>query len=252
MSLKDIFTNQKPLLSVFTTAGYPELNSTETNILGLEKAGVDFIELGIPFSDPMADGKTIQDASQVALNNGMNLELLLEQLTEIRQKTKIPVILMGYLNPIYIYGMEKLLQFCQAHQVDGLIIPDISLEEYKRSYQAMFEQYGVHFIFLVTTRTEENRLKEIDQLSQAFIYLVSSSAVTGKTSEFSQEQLDAFQRIKQMELNTPIMVGFGIHNPSTFHTVGDYFSGAIVGSAFIRYLAQHPTDFSPFVKGIKG
>jgi tryptophan synthase alpha chain len=250
-NLKQLFINKtSDILSVFVTAGYPNLNSLEKNILELEAAGADLIEVGIPFSDPMADGKTIQDSSEIALKNGMNLTVLLEQLTEVRKKTTIPLVLMGYLNPVYQYGVEKLLQFCKANSIEGMIIPDISLEEYERSYQGLFKKYEVSLIFIITPNTSPNRLKRIDELSTSFIYLVSSASVTGSASEFSKEQLDGFAYIKSQKLISPILVGFGIHNNSTFKKVNEYFHGAIIGSAFIRHLSKSNTRIKDFVDRI--
>jgi tryptophan synthase alpha chain len=250
-NLKQLFINKKSeILSVFVTAGYPNLHSLETNILELEGAGTDLIEVGIPFSDPMADGKTIQDSSEIALKNGMNLTVLVEQLTEIRKKTTIPLVLMGYLNPVYQYGVEKLLQFCKENSIQGMIIPDISLEEYERNYQLLFKKYNVSLVFIVTPHTSTERLKRIDNLSTTFIYLVSSASVTGSASEFSKEQVDGFEYVKAQNLKSPVLVGFGIHNNSTFKTVSQYFYGAIIGSAFIRHLSKSNYRIKDFVDGI--
>jgi len=250
-NLKQLFiTKTSEILSVFVTAGYPKLNSLETTILELEAAGTDLIEVGIPFSDPMADGKTIQDSSEVALENGMNLSVLVDQLTEIRKKTSIPLVLMGYLNPVYQYGVEKLLQFCQENSIEGMIIPDISLEEYERSYQVLFEKYKVSLVFIITPHTSSERLKRIEELSTTFIYLVSSASVTGSSSEFSEEHIKGFEYVKTNTLQTPILVGFGIHNKSTFKKVNEYFNGAIVGSAFIRHLSKLNYKIKDFVDEI--
>lgn len=248
-ALKELFINKpKEILSVFVTAGYPQLNSLESNILELDKSGVDLIEVGIPFSDPMADGKTIQDASEVALSNGMNIPVLLEQLKEIRQKTSIPLVLMGYLNPVYQYGVEKLLQFCKDQNIEGMIIPDISIEEYERNYKSLFELYNVSLVFIATPNTSVERLKKIDELSTSFIYLVSSASVTGAAGEFSEVHTNGFKRVKNVNLNSPILVGFGIHNKSTFETVCSFFNGAIIGSAFIRYLMDSKNKILIFKK----
>jgi len=250
-NLKQLFINKKSeILSVFVTAGYPKLGSLEKNILELEAAGTDLIEVGIPFSDPMADGKTIQYSSEVALENGMNLTVLVKQLIEIRKKTSIPLVLMGYLNPVYQFGVEKLLQFCQDNSIEGMIIPDISLEEYERSYQSLFEKYSVSLVFIITPHTSSERLKRIDKLSTTFIYLVSSTSVTGSASEFSETHLEGFENIKSNTLNTPILVGFGIYNNSTFKKASEYFYGAIIGSAFIRHLSKSKYKIKDFVDEI--
>jgi len=252
-NLKELFVTKKSeILSVFVTAGYPKLNSLETIILELEGAGTDLIEVGIPFSDPLADGKTIQDSSEIALANGMNLTVLVEQLTEIRKKTAIPLVLMGYLNPIYQYGVEKLLQFCQINQIEGMIIPDISIEEYERSYKTLFEKNNVSLVFIVTPHTHSERLKRIDELSTSFIYMVSSASITGVAAEFNEEHCQGFEYIASSNLKSPVLVGFGIHNNSTFKKVNQYFSGAIIGSAFIRHLSKSNHKISHFVDGIVG
>lgn len=249
--LKELFEHKKTnILSVFITAGYPKLNSLESTILELEAAGTDLIEVGIPFSDPMADGKTIQVSSEVALQNGMNLSILTGQLIEIRKKTSIPLVLMGYLNPVYQYGVEKLLQFCQENEIEGMIIPDISLEEYERNYKTRFEHYGVSLIFIVTPHSSPERIKRIDALSTSFVYLVASASVTGGATEFNAEHLKGFEYIKKQNLNSPVLVGFGIHNNSTFKTVNDYFNGAIIGSAFIRYVSHPKQKIKDFVDKI--
>jgi tryptophan synthase alpha chain len=251
-NLKALFNNKKSeILSVFVTAGYPNLKSLESTILELETAGTDLIEVGIPFSDPMADGKTIQDSSEVALANGMNVSVLVEQLAEIRKKTSIPLVLMGYLNPVYQYGVEKLLKFCSANNIEGMIIPDISLEEYERNYKSIFEKYNVSLIFIITPQTSPERLRRIDELSTSFIYMVSSASVTGSASEFGKEHITGFEFIKSQQLISPILVGFGIHNNSTFKKVSEYFSGAIIGSAFIRHLSISNSKIEDFVKNIK-
>jgi len=250
-NLKELFNNKKSeILSVFITAGYPKLNSLETTILELEAAGTDLIEVGIPFSDPMADGKTIQDSSEIALANGMNLAVLVEQLTEFKKKTSIPLVLMGYLNPIYQYGVERLLQFCNENNIEGMIIPDISLEEYERSYKTMFENYNVSLIFIVTPNSSPDRIRRIDNLSTSFIYMVSSASITGSASEFNEEHVKGFEYVKSQNVKSPILVGFGIHNKSTFNKVNEYFNGAIIGSAFIRCMSDSNQKIKNFVDRI--
>jgi len=250
-ALLTVFKNKtKNILSVFITAGYPKLDSLEQIILDLDQSGVDLIEVGIPFSDPLADGKTIQKSSEIALKNGMTLSVLLSQLKQIRTKTDVPIVLMGYFNPVYQFGVEKLLMFCEENSIQGLIIPDISIEEYQRNYQLLFEKYKISLIFIITPNSTPSRLKLIDELSTTFIYLVSSASITGSASEFGAEHIKGFETIQAQKLNTPILVGFGIHNHSTFKTVCSYFYGAIIGSAFIRFITKKEFSVSTFVKQI--
>jgi len=236
--------------SIFLTAGYPKLDSTVKLAIELEKAGADLIELGIPFSDPMADGPVIQESSAIALKNGMTLPLLLEQVKEIKKVVSIPIVLMGYLNPVYQYGLEAFLKACSTIGVDGLILPDLSVEVYERSYQDLFEKYDVPLTFLITPTTSEKRIRKIERHTKTFVYLVSTSSITGKKNEFSEEQIKGFERIKQFNLSVPVLVGFGIHNNKTFSTVCDYFDGAIIGSAFIRSLAKG-TNVNEFIDYVK-
>ncbi len=238
------------ILSIFTTAGYPNIDSTVKTVLDLAKSGVDLIELGIPFSDPMADGPTIQESSEVAIENGMTLNLMFKQVKEIRKSSSIPIIMMGYMNPIFQFGVKEFLEECKKCKIDGLIIPDISVEIYLKDYKTVFEQFEIPMIFLITPNTSLSRIKKIDELSNSFIYLVSTSSVTGKAGEFSQEQIEDFRRISDYTISSPILVGFGIHNAKTFKTVCNYFQGAIIGSEFIRSQRGN-VEVSNFVKEIK-
>ena len=241
------------LLSVYFTAGYPELNSTVNIAEALEKAGADFLEIGFPYSDPVADGPTIQHSSQQALDNGMNLNLLFEQLAELRQRVSIPVLLMGYANPMVQYGVEKFCAKAAEVGVDGVIVPDLPMYEYETLYKDCFIQHNISNIFLVTPQTAEARIRKIDELSNSFIYLLSSAYITGGSLALSYVTESYFKRIKDMELKNPIVIGFGIGNKAAFHKATAYANGAIVGSAFVKLLAEdnYLERIPEFVKGIK-
>lgn len=230
-------TKQERILNVYFTAGYPALNDTVTVMESLQNAGVDLIEVGIPFSDPVADGPTIQESNGVALDNGMTLKLLLEQLEGIREKVKIPFVLMGYINPIVQYGIEAFCAKCQEIEVDGLILPDLPMFEYLDTYKPIFDQHGLYNIFLITPQTSEARIREIDDNSNGFIYMVSSASTTGAKSSISKNQAAYFARIKGMNLKNPTLIGFGISNAETFDKACANANGAIIGSAFIKALA---------------
>ena len=231
---------QKPqgLFSVYFTAGYPNLEDTVPIILELEKNGVDLIEIGMPFSDPLADGPTIQQSSEIAIRNGMTIPKLFEQLQDIRRHTQIPLVLMGYLNPVMQYGVERFCQKAREVGIDGLILPDLPLADYVREYKHTFEANDLSKIFLVTPQTPEGRIREIDAHTNGFLYLVSSAAVTGGTTGQAVANTAYFQRVRQMGLRNPGIIGFGIHNQATFAEACNHASGAIIGSAFIKALAQ--------------
>lgn len=242
----------KKLLSIYFSAGYPNLEDTTTIIQSLEKSGVDMIEIGLPFSDPLADGPTIQESSTLALNNGMTTKLLFEQLKSIRETVKIPLIIMGYFNPILQYGVEAFCKKCQDTGIDGLIIPDLPVDVYNEQYKAIFEKYGLINVFLITPQTSEERINFIDSISNGFIYMVSSASVTGSKSGFGDEQTNYFERIAKMDLKNPQIVGFGISNKDTFTQATKYAKGAIIGSAFIKHLKANGTsDLPSFVNSIK-
>ncbi|MBX2928862.1 MAG: tryptophan synthase subunit alpha [Saprospiraceae bacterium] len=234
-------SGKKNLLSIYFTAGYPALEDTAEIALALAEAGADFIELGMPYSDPLADGTTIQDSSQQAIANGMTMDLLFRQVEDIRRRTDIPLVWMGYLNPVMQYGEERFLQRCAATGIDGLIIPDLPLHEYEANFQPLARQYGLLFNFLITPQTPEPRIREIERLSEGFIYMVSSAAVTGAQAGISAEQIGYFERIGAMGLRRPRLIGFGISDKDTFLTACRYADGAIIGSAFIRALSKGST-----------
>ena len=241
----------KKLLSIYFSAGYPNLNDTVTIIQNLEKNGVDMIEIGLPFSDPLADGPTIQESSTQALYNGMTTKLLFEQLKDIRQAVKIPLIIMGYFNPMLQYGVEEFCQKCAEIGIDGLIIPDLPVDIYAENYKAIFEKYGLLNVFLITPQTSEERIRFIDSVSNGFIYMVSSASVTGSQSGFGNTQEDYFKRIAAMNLKNPQIVGFGINNRETFTQATQYAKGAIIGSAFIKNLTENGvSSIGEFVGGI--
>ena len=225
---------QKGLLSIYYTAGYPSLNDTLKIAETLEQSGADFLEIGFPYSDPVADGPVIQASSKDALDNGMTLAILFDQLKDLRQKVTIPIILMGYVNVVLQFGVEEFCKKCQEVGVDGCIIPDLPMYEYEEMYQDIFEKYGLSNIFLVTPQTSEERIRKIDGLSNAFIYLVSSAATTGVNLSVSESSTAYFKRIADMQLKNPFIIGFGISNQETFEAATKYASGAIIGSAFVK------------------
>jgi tryptophan synthase alpha chain len=248
--------DEKPgqALNVYFTAGFPQLHDTVTILEALQEAGVDLIEIGMPYSDPVADGETIQASNQAALENGMTIRLLLEQLQGIRQKVSVPILLMGYLNPVIQYGMERFCQACQQIGIDGLILPDMPLAEYQEEYKPLFDQYGLFNIFLITPQTSEARIRLIDEISDGFIYMVSSASVTGATSGISEQQEAYFKRIQAMNLRNPRLIGFGISNHETFTRASQYAQGAIIGSAFIKVLQKATDlkrDITDFVNSVK-
>ncbi|MCH4824128.1 tryptophan synthase subunit alpha [Gramella lutea] len=240
------------LLSIYFTAGYPDFEDTVKIIVDLEKSGVDFIEIGLPFSDPLADGPTIQESSTKALKNGMTTSKLFQQLKGIRDKVEIPLIIMGYFNPMLQYGVEKFCQECQEIGIDGLIIPDLPVDVYHEEYKELFEKYGLRNIFLITPQTSEERIKYIDSVSDGFIYMVSSASVTGSTSGFGEETKSYFKRISDLQLKNPQIVGFGIKDKETFNQATQYAKGAIIGSAFIKHLNEHGSSkIASFVENVK-
>ena len=240
------------LLSIYFTAGYPNLGDTVDIIKTLERCGVDMIEIGLPFSDPLADGPTIQASSTKALRNGMTTDILFEQLSGIRDQVKIPLLIMGYFNPMLQYGVEDFCSKCHDIGIDGLIIPDLPLEEYKAHYQEIFEGYGLFNVFLITPQTAEARIREIDAASDGFIYMVSSASTTGTQKGFGQMHMDYFKRVADMTLETPQIVGFGISNKEDFEAATTHSKGAIIGSAFIKSLGKNGiAGIEDFIKRIR-
>lgn len=232
----------KKIRSIYFTAGYPSLNDTVTIIKELEKAGVDMIEIGLPFSDPLADGPVIQESSSKAIENGMTTKLLFEQLKNIRDEVQIPLLIMGYFNPIMQFGVEQFCKKCHEIGIDGLIIPDLPVEIFEEHYKLLFEKYGLNNIFLITPQTTDKRILQIDQLSDSFIYMVSTAAITGGSSEFGKQQTEYFKRIHSMQLKNPQIIGFGIKDKQTFNQALQFQKGAIIGSEFIKYLKENSID----------
>lgn len=238
-NLEKLFQRKsKNLLSVYFTAGYPTFESTGEIIKTLAAHGADMIEIGVPFSDPMADGVVIQQSSTEALRNGMSLKHLLDQVNEVRNCCDIPLILMGYLNPMYQYGIEKLFSRCAEIGIDGMIIPDLPFNEYMANYKTLCEKYNIPLIMLITPETSEERIRLIDQNCGGFIYMVSSASTTGVKDHFTEEQIDYFNTINNMSLSNKRLIGFGISNAKTLNTAQQYSSGAIIGSLFIKCLGR--------------
>ncbi len=250
--IKEKLAENKKLLSIYFTAGYPSLHDTAQIIQDLEKNGVDMIEIGLPFSDPLADGPTIQESSTIALKNGMTTTLLFEQLKDIRKTVNIPLIIMGYFNPMMQYGVEAFCAKCQEIGIDGLIIPDLPVAEYHEHYQETFEKYGLINVFLITPQTSEERIRFIDSVSDGFIYMVSSASTTGAKNTFGDVQQQYFERIDALALKNPQIVGFGISNNETFTQATKTAKGAIIGSAFIKHLTNNGVDtINQFVEEIR-
>lgn len=244
---------KKDILNIYYTAGFPRLEDTLPILGSLQQCGADMVEIGIPFSDSLADGPVIQESNQEALRNGMSLKLLFEQLKDFRQTIHIPVILMGSLNPVLQFGMENFLQACHDTGIDGVILPDLPLAEYEEKYKGLFTYQNVHGVFLVTPETSEERLKEIDSLCRGFIYAVSSSSTTGKEKNIHQQE-NYFKRLQQYDFKNPLLVGFGIKDKDTFDAACKYSNGAVIGTAFIKTLQQNndlDRSISSFIKQIR-
>ena len=239
MMVENRFKKDKKQLSIFITAGFPELNSTGKQILELQAKGVDFIEVGIPFSDPMADGLVIQETSAIALKNGMQMDLLFEQLHSIKDEVKIPLVLMGYLNPVLQYGLDKFLSKCKEMNIESVILPDMSVEIYERFYKDLFDEYGISVSFLITPETDGKRIKKAVEMSQnSFVYLVSQSSITGGDSSITKEMNQKYASVKNLCGEVPLMLGFGIKSKKDIVKAHENCDGAIVGSAYLRALKQ--------------
>src|ERR1700733_5086533 len=237
--LNQLFNTKKDnLLSIYYTAGYPELNTTLDIAEALEKAGVDFLEIGFPYSDPVADGPVIQHSSEIALQNGMSLNLLFEQLKDLRKRVSIPVMLMGSFNPVVQYGVERFCKKAAEVGVDGIIVPDLPIYEYETLYADIFKSNNLSNIFMVTPQTSEERIRKIDELSNSFIYLLSSSSITGTALQLSVNIEDYYKRVKAMSLKNPAIIGFGITDQKSFEKACEYASGAIVGTKFVKLLGE--------------
>jgi tryptophan synthase alpha chain len=243
------------ILSIYFTAGFPALDDTLPILRALQEGGADLVEIGMPFSDPVADGETIQQSNQRALDNGMTLAVLFDQLKTMRETVTLPVLLMGYINPVLQYGVEAFCQKCQEVGVDGLILPDLPLEVYAEEYKPIFDQHGLLNVFLITPQTSEARIRQIDDLTEGFIYMVSSASVTGAKAGISDAQEAYFQRVAGMSLKNPRIVGFGISNRETFEKANRHAHGAIIGSAFVKLLIQRGTSteaISVYLQAVKG
>ena len=250
--INKVFNKKKNLLSIYFTAGFPDINDTLKIIKELDKSQVDMIEIGLPFSDPLADGPTIQKSSEKALSNGMTTNLLFDQLKDLRKISDIPVVIMGYFNPILQYGIEKFCSNCKDVGIDGLIIPDLPADIFKINYKIIFEKYKLNMMFLITPQTSNERINLIDDLSKGFIYMVSSYSVTGAKDSFDKYQIEYFKRIKKLNLSNPLLIGFGISNKKTFQAACQNSNGAIIGSAYIKYIENHGVSKTrDFIKLIK-
>ena len=243
----------EPIFNVYTTAGFPHLEDTMTVLNALQAGGVDIIEVGMPYSDPVADGETIQLSNQAALEQGMSVAHLFEQLKDMRKSITVPVLLMGYINPVLQYGVEAFCAKCAEVGVDGLILPDLPMVEYEASYKAIFEKYGLYNILLITPQTNDERIRHIDSVSKGFIYMVSSASTTGAKTGISADQELYFSRIAAMNLQNPRLIGFGISDSETFTTASNYSNGAIIGSAFIKKVKESKSlsaDIQEYIQSV--
>ena len=252
--IKQLFETKKNILSIYYTAGYPNLKDTIQIAEELEKTGADMLEIGFPYSDPVADGPVIQASSKKSLDQGMTLKMLFEQLKDLRKSVTIPVLLMGYVNPVLQFGVENFCKACAEVGVDGCIVPDLPMVEYEEFYKGCFEEHNLSNVFLITPQTTDERIRKIDGLTNGFIYLLSSSATTGKNLEVGDTTETYFSRIKSMNLKNPTMIGFGISDKKTFDKACSYANGAIIGTAFVKAIADGNLKerVGDFMKDFKG
>lgn len=248
-------SGKKNVLNIFFTAGYPALEDTRGILKALQDNGVDMVEIGMPYSDPLAEGPVIQGSSEKALENGMSIEELFSQLEGVRQEVNIPILLMGYINPVLQYGLDKFLAKAQEVGVDGIILPDLPFYEYQTMYRDSFEERNLSNIFLVTPQTEDSRLKEIDEASNGFVYVVSTNSTTGNSTKGVDSSVAYFERIKSANLSNPTLIGFNIRDKESFDSACQYADGAIIGSAFVKHIglsSQLTASVSGFVKNVLG
>lgn len=253
--LDQLFANKKDLLSIYFTAGYPSLDDTASILASIEAAGADFVEIGMPFSDPLADGPVIQCSSLDAINNGMTVAKLLEQLKDIRKTVSMPIILMGYINPVVHFGIEKFVEACKSVGVDGVILPDLPFDEYTDKYEGLFDAADIRFIPLIAPQTPDARMRHIDAKAKGFIYMVASAGITGGIKTSEDYRTAYFERVRALGLKNKTMIGFGVKDSAGFHHACAHAAGAIIGTAFIKHLQEHGTSregIIGFVKGIKG
>lgn len=253
--LEELFAKkQQNILNIYCTAGFPKLDSTAELLLALQHAGADIIELGIPYSDPVADGPVIQQSNMQALQNGMTIGLLFEQLAAVKDQLHLPVVLMGYINPVLQYGVERFCEMAAACGVAGIILPDLPMYEFEKNYRHIFKQYGLHAIFLISPHTSKERIQKADALSNGFLYAVSSSSVTG-TVNAGEDREEYFRKIKNMKLRNPVLIGFGIRDKAGFEQAARYAAGGIIGTAFISHIAAAPRlgqAAGEFIAAIRG
>lgn len=253
--IEKLFQNKSShVLNIYCTAGYPSADSTLEVMKALQSSGADMIELGMPYSDPLADGPVIQASSAVAIQNGMTINKLFADLKDFRQEITVPVILMGYMNPALQYGFEKFCAQAAEIGIDGLILPDLPMYEYETEFGDIINRYGLKFIFLVTPETSDERIRMLDKLSSGFLYAVSSSSTTGNEKSFDQ-QMEYFRKLKEMKLKNPVLIGFGIKDNDTFEAACKYANGAIIGTAYIKALGKNGSIQSTtkaFIDGVVG
>jgi tryptophan synthase alpha chain len=253
--IQKLFKEKKEnILSIFITAGYPHLNDLPQILEALQENGVDMVEIGMPFSDPTADGPTIQYSNTIAIQNGMTIQTLFNQLKNIREKIHIPLVLMGYINPALQYGFKNFLKEASNVGIDGVIIPDLPMYEYENMYQSSFKENGIENIFLITPQTSNERVLQIDSISDSFIYVVSTHSITGTNINLEAQQATYFNRLKTLRLKNPTVIGFGIKDRNTFELACRNANGAIIGSAFVKYIEKASNmkeSIQEFIKGIK-